>query len=124
MLIVLIIIFPAITDLSCKKQPKCGCGKDVIFTLNDEAATVYFSTVTKQAYFYPISSTDGSTFYFCNPGEMMSTLSKYKSGDLFLVSGNAYYECTYIMNNGNNGYYLPPVYQVKVTSLKEDLYGK
>jgi hypothetical protein len=123
LLIVLIIIAPVLTDLGCQKQPKCGCGKDVIKTLTEAQVIVYFSEINKTAYFYPLVN-DGSTYYFCNPGEMMSTLTKFKSGDLFLLSGSAFYECTYLMNSGNYGYYIPPTYQVQVTSVKEDLYGK
>jgi hypothetical protein len=124
LLVVLIIITPVLTDLGCRKQAKCGCGKDVIRTLIDFQSVVYFDAVTKSATFIPLIN-DGSRYIFCNPGEMMSTLSKFKSGDYFLVSGKVYWECTYLMNSSNYSYgYLPPTYQVQVTSVTEDLYGK
>ena len=123
LLVILIVITPVMIDLGCKKQPKCGCGKDVILTLTDAQSIIYYSADNKSAYFYPLIS-DGSTYYFCNPGEMMSTLSKFKNQDLVLISGKAYWDCTYLMNSSSYGYGIPPVYQVQVSSIKEDLYGK
>jgi hypothetical protein len=122
-LIVFIILTPLIADLGCKKQPKCGCGKDVIMTLVDGAALVYYTESAKTAYFYSVTST-GSTYYFCNPGKWMDLLKTYASGQKLLVSGLVYYECSYLMNAGNYGYYMPPVYQVEVTDIKPDNYGK
>ena len=122
-IIVLIIIAPLIADLGCKKQPKCGCGKDVIFELTDGAANVYFSESSRTAYFYSATSS-GSTYYFCNPGNWLDILKKFTSGQELLVSGKVYYECNYLMNAGNYGYYVPPVYQVDVTGIKENNYGK
>jgi hypothetical protein len=122
-IIVLIIIAPLIADLGCKKQPKCGCGKDVIFELTDGAANVYYSESSRTAYFYSATSS-GSTYYFCNPGKWIDTLKTFTSGQELLVSGKAYYECNYLMNSGNYGYYIPPVYQVEVTDIKENNYGK
>lgn len=122
-IIVLIIIAPLITDLGCKKQPKCGCGKDVIFELTGGAANVYYSIDSRSAYFYSAMSS-GSTYYFCNPGKWIDTLKTFTSGQELLVSGKVYYECNYLMNAGNYGYYIPPVYQVDVTDIKENNYGK
>lgn len=126
-ILILIILTPLFADLGCKKQPKCGCGKDVIQTLTDGQVYVYYSETSRSAYFYPIIST-GSTYYFCNPGKWIDTLNTFTknvNGQLMLlVSGKVYYECTYLMNSGNYGYYIPPVYQVDVTAIREDNYGK
>jgi hypothetical protein len=122
-IIVFIIIAPLFADLACKKQPKCGCGKDVIFELTDGAANFYYMAESKSVYFYSVMST-GSTYYLCNPGKWIDTLATYPQGQMLLVSGKAYYECNYLMNSGNYGYYMPPVYQVEVTAIKEDNYGK
>jgi hypothetical protein len=124
--IVLIILTPLVTDMGCKKQKRCGCGKDVIQEITDGFVYVYYDTSTKSAYFYP-ESLDGSTYWFCNPGKWIDTLIKYTSGTSgkeMLVSGKAYYECNYLMNAGNYGYYVPPVYQVDVTDVKKNNYGK
>lgn len=122
-LIILIIIAPLITDMGCKKQPKCGCGKDVLFELSDNSVYVYYSPTTTSAQFVSVNSS-GSSYYFCNPGDWYDKLKTYPQGQLLLVSGKVYYECNYLMNSGNSGYYQPPVYQVEVTNLKEDNYGK
>jgi hypothetical protein len=123
LIIILIILTPLAINFGCKKQKKCGCGKDVLFTIDAGQAYVYYDEATSSAYFFPYVTT-GSTYYFCNPGAMMSTLKKHTSGQLLLVSGKVYYECNYYMNAGNYGYYVPPVYQVDVTEIREDSYGK
>jgi hypothetical protein len=127
--IVIIIIAPLFADLGCKKQPKCGCGKDVIFTIpptdGNQPYTVYiyYSETSSTLQFVPVNSS-GASYFFCNPGEWLDTIKKYPSGHKWLISGDAFYECSYLMNSGNSGYYTPPVYQVEVTDLKEDNYGK
>lgn len=121
--LVLIILTPFFIDLGCKKQIKCGCGKDVIKDIVDGSAYVYYDTIARSAFFYP-ETLDGSTFYFCNPGRWLDTLKKYTSGQLLLVSGKASYECNYLMNAGNYGYYVPPTYQTTVTDIKKNNYAK
>lgn len=123
LLLVLIFLIPAITDQGCKKQPKCGCGKDVIGTLEYSQVYISYDTTSKSALFYPVLST-GATYYFCNPGRWIDTLKTMNTKQTLLLSGKIYYECQYLMNSGNYGYYTPPVYQVDVTAIKEDNYGK
>jgi hypothetical protein len=122
--VVLILITPLFTDLACRKQIKCGCGEDVIFTLTKQSVYVYFNLNNKSAYFadpYDLYS----SYSFCNPEDMMSTLSKFKSGDQLLLSGDVFYECNYLLNAGNNPYYAQyKVYMVQVTEVEEDLYRK
>jgi hypothetical protein len=118
-----IILVPLFFDLGCKKQPKCGCGKDMIFEITDGQASVYYMESSKTAYFYSASSS-GSTYYFCNPGQWIDSLKKFPQGKILLLTGKAYYDCTYLMNSGNYGYYIPPTYQVEVSSLREDKYSK
>jgi hypothetical protein len=69
----------------------------------------------------------GSSYYFCNPGKWIDSLKLYTNntqGAVLLVTGKCYYECNYLMNSGNMGYYTPPVYQVDVTNIKKDNYSK
>jgi hypothetical protein len=122
-LIFLIIIAPLILDMGCKKQKRCGCGKDVIFEITDGPASVSYIESSKTAYFYASNSV-GSIYYFCNPGKWIDFLKTYPQGQTLLVTGKVYYECQYLMNSGNYGYYIPPTYQVDVTGLKEDNYSK
>jgi hypothetical protein len=123
LIIVLIILAPLVTDQGCKKQPKCGCGKDVIFTLTDTQVLITYDESSKSAGFTPLVSS-GETFYFCNPGKWIDLLKTMNTNQYLLLSGQAYYECSYIMNSGNYGYQMQPVYQVNVTSIKKDSYGK
>jgi hypothetical protein len=122
-ILVLIILTPLFSDLGCKKQPKCGCGKDELYKITEGPAYVYYIESSKTAYFYSVN-TSGSTYYFCNSADWIDTLKNYTSGQKLLVSGSVYYECNYLMNSGSSGYYQPPVYQVIVTAIKEDNYGK
>jgi hypothetical protein len=119
----LIILAPLILDMGCKKQKRCGCGKDMIFEITDGSATVFYAESSKSAYFYSTNSS-GSTYYFCNPGKWIDSLKVYPQGQTLLITGKVYYECTYLMNSGSYGYYIPPVYQVDVTAIKEDNYSK
>jgi hypothetical protein len=116
----LLLLFPG---QGCKKQPKCGCGKDMIFELKDAQVLVQYFETTSTAIFYPVMST-GSTYYFCNPGQWIDSLKKLNTQEYLLISGKVYYECNYLYNSGNYYYQIPPVYQVDVTDIKEDNYGK
>jgi len=123
-IVVLIIIAPAISYSGCKKQDKCGCGNDVILTLTNAKANVYFNdSGTNISFTRP--EDPYSTYNFCNPGEMFPKLEDYKSGDQLLVSGFAYWECNYVYQSSNYSYgTMYKVYQVQVTDIYLDLYGK
>ncbi|MFN8241038.1 MAG: hypothetical protein U0X39_09835 [Bacteroidales bacterium] len=95
----------------------------MISELTDAQVMVSFSEATNTAIFYPVIST-GATYYFCNPGDWLDSLKKLNTNDYLLVSGKVYYECNYLYNNSNYYYQLPPVYQVEVSGIKEDNYGK
>lgn len=123
-LVVLIIVTPAVTDLGCKKQAKCGCDGDMLFELEREMATVYFTE--SSATFTPMSN-PYSTYSFCNPGEMQSKLKEYTSGDNLLISGKVYWNCNYLYSTSSYGYsyqYLYKYYDIMVTDVTTDLYGK
>jgi hypothetical protein len=124
-LVVIIIILPVFADYSCKKQPKCGCDKDVISTLTREPAYVYFDVEDGTARFTPVLN-PSANYYFCNPSQFMSYLSKFESGQILLISGPVFWECNYLYNSSNYMYYQPSyrVYQINVTAIEEDLYGK
>jgi YHS domain-containing protein len=107
----------------CKKQPKCGCGKDMIFELTDAQVLVQYIPSSSTIVFYP-STGSGSTYYFCNPSQWMDTLKTMNTQEYLLLSGKVYYECNYLMSSGNSYYRMPPVYQVDVTAIKEDNYSK
>jgi hypothetical protein len=126
LLVVFIVLAPLVIDFGCKKQPKCGCGKDMIFSLEDQPSTIFYMVEGSYASFQPDLGVGGATYIFCSPGRWIDTLvlKNYPSGSRLLLTGKAYYDCTYLINSGNYSYQLPPTYQVEVTSLKPDNYGK
>ena len=118
------VIFIAFTSTDCKKQVKCGCGKDVLFTLTNASANVYFNETGTNIYFQLLGDMY-STYYFCNPSEMFPNLADAKSGDILQVSGHAYWDCNYVYQSSNSPYKSAyKVYNVQVTELTLDLYGK
>lgn len=124
LLVVLIIIAPAVSYSGCKKQAKCGCGNDIIRTLEDAPAHVYFDESGANITF-TLASDPYSTFHFCNPSEMFPNLKDYKSGDLLLISGQVFWECNYVYQSSNYSYgSMYAVYMVQVTDVYQDLYGK
>lgn len=118
-----VILIIVLLYYGCKKQPKCGCGKDMIFELTDAQVLVQYIEASSTVVFYP-STGSGSTYYFCNPTEWIDSLKKLNIQEYLLLSGKVYYECNYLMSSGNSYYQMPPVYQVEVSSIKEDNYGK
>jgi hypothetical protein len=122
-LVALVIIIPAFTDSGCRKQAKCGCGKDVLFSLTDQSAYVYWTTSTSITFM--IVGDPYSTYSLCNPSEMYPNLKDAKTGDILLVSGHVYWDCTYVMQSSNSSYQsLYKVYNCQVTDLRLDLFGK
>jgi len=122
-LVALIIVIPVFSYEGCKKQVKCGCGQDVLYDLTNNSAYIYWST-TANIYFQIVGQ-PYSTYYFCNPSEMAQNLVDAKSGDILLVSGKVYWDCNYVYQSSNSSYQsMYKVYQVQVSSLSLDLYGK
>jgi hypothetical protein len=124
--VALIIIAPIVSYTGCKKQAKCGCDGDILFNLTKAPATVYYNETGTSIYFQPLSE-PYSTYNFCNPGEMFPKFADFKSGDVLLVSGSAYWECNYLYQSSNSSYQSQSyykVYMIQVTDVSVDLYGK
>jgi hypothetical protein len=123
-LIAIIIIAPVVSYSGCKKQAKCGCGNDVVRTLENAVANVYFNESGTNISF-TLSGDPYATFNLCNPGEVFPKLADYKSGDRLLISGQAFWECNYVYQSSNYSYSsMYQVYMVQVTDVYLDLYGK
>jgi len=123
-LLIMIITVPVLTDGGCKKQAKCGCDGDMLFELEKEMASVQFTETS--ASFSPLSN-PYATYSFCNPEEMYPKLQEYRSGDNLLVSGKVFWNCNYLYSAGSSGYsyqYLYKYYDIMVTDVTTDLYGK
>jgi len=123
-LVVFIFFAPVISYSGCKKQAKCGCDGDVLFSLTSEPATVYYNETGTNIQFITLADSY-STYYFCNPTEMFPKLTDYKSGDVLQVSGRVYWECNYLYQSSNSSYQTyQKVYQIQVTDVTVNLYGK
>jgi hypothetical protein len=124
-LVILIIVLPAISYSGCKKQKKCGCGKDVLFSFTNEPCYVYFNETGTIITLQTVNDMY-SQYTFCNPVEIFPKLEKYKSGDQLMVSGNVYWDCNYVWQSSNQSYQtsMYKVYNIAVTNVYLDMYGK
>jgi hypothetical protein len=123
-LVILIIIIPVFTNADCKKQPKCGCDGDILFTLTNSQAHVYYNE-TGTSITFQLLSNPYDTYNFCNPSQMFPNLSDTKNGDIVLISGHAYWECNYLYQSSNSSYsQYYKIYMMQVTEVKSNLYGK
>ncbi len=123
-IVIIIITIPAFTDPGCKKQAKCGCDGDILFELDREQVPIYYDE--NSARFSPVNN-PYATYYFCNPGEMYPKLKDYDQGDLVLISGYVYWNCNYLYSTSNYSYsysYLYKAYDIQVTDITVNLYGK
>jgi len=125
-LVIIVVFAPLFTNTDCKKQKRCGCGKDVLSQLINSPSNVYFDSenstiITMQRLVDPYS------FYtFCNPDEIMPKLANFRSGEELMVSGNVYWDCNYVWQASNNPYQssLYQSYTIHVTDIYMNMYGK
>jgi hypothetical protein len=122
-IVALIIIVPVFSYTGCKKQAKCGCGKDVLVSLTSTSCHIYWTDgaiITAMVVGNPYS-----TYIFCNPSEMFPKLVDAKTGDILEVSGHVYWDCNYVYQSSNSAYQSSyKTYDVQVTDLTLNLYGK
>jgi hypothetical protein len=122
-LVALIIVAPSLSYTGCKRQAKCGCGKDVIKTITGASAYVYWNTGATIS--FQLVGDAYSSYTLCNPSEMFKQLTDAKSGDILQVSGHAYWDCNYVQQASNSPYQtMGQVYQFQATDMSIDLYGK
>jgi len=123
-LVAAIIIAPLVSYSGCKKQARCGCDGDVLFSIASKPGTVYFNETGTNMTFTPIDN-QYETYNFCNPSEMFAKMGDYKSGDVLLVTGDAFWECNYLYQTSNYSYgTYYKVYMIQASNVTVDLYGK
>jgi len=123
LLVVLIIVAPVVSYTGCKKQAKCGCEGDILFSLTSTPSTLYWESGS--SIFFYTTNDQFSTYNFCNPGEMFPKLDDSKSGDILLVTGDVFWDCNYLYQSSNYSYQTySKVYVIKVTDVVSNLYGK
>ena len=135
LLVVLIILLPVVSYTGCKKQAKCGCSGDIIYSFTDDIplmidhSAIYYNPTGTTAYFMVSSGYYADTYYFCNSSDMYAAYNSIGSDDQVKLSGDVYWDCSYVSQASSSGsssyessYY--KVYNIKVTKLESSLYGK
>lgn len=122
--LVFVIIAPLFAVHSCKKQEKCGCDGDLLFSIPPilfEYPQIQYTENGGTMWF-----TQGNdTYYFCNPKTMYSTYQGLSPDEQILVSGDVYWDCNYVSSAGQSYYsYYYKSYNINVTEMKSYLYGK
>lgn len=122
-LVGLIILTPVFFLDSCDKQEKCGCDGDVLYSINYELS---YSDLFVGSEGSTMSFMIGwDTYSFCNPVEMYEKYQKISSKDQIRISGDLYWDCSYVTQASQSSYYsYYKYYNIKVTELKSILYGK
>ena len=123
-----VILLPLFSFDGCKKQAKCGCGKDILFTITDKImdySTISYSSNGAAAQYMEFNGVSYNYYHFCNPGEMHEKYLSLSGQNQIKISGDVFWDCTYMMNSSNSSYYsYYKIYNIQVTDLKSSLYGK
>ena len=126
--VVAIILLPVFFFQGCKKQVKCGCGKDILFSIDNELmaySSISYSSNGQTASFSIYNGIYYDTYIFCNPEKMYPTYTDLTGEEQVLISGDVYWDCTYMMNSSNSYYYsYYKIYNIEITGMKSYLYGK
>lgn len=123
-LVVIIILVPVFFFDSCDKQEKCGCDGDKLFSITNKLldySELYVSSNGATMQF----SEGYDTYIFCNPTTMYETYKDLSADEQILLSGDCYWDCSYVSSAGQSSYYYYyKYYNINVTQLKSYLYGK
>jgi hypothetical protein len=134
LLVVFIILLPVVSYTGCKKQAKCGCSGDILYSITDQIfdhSSIIYNATGTNAYFFVYSGLGAyyDTYYFCNPSEMFATYNSINSNDQVKLSGDLYWDCSYVSQASQSSSYsyqqsYYKVYNIKVTKIESSLYGK
>ena len=126
--VVAIILLPVFFFQGCKKQVKCGCGKDILFSIDNELmaySSISYSSNGQTASFSIYNGIYYDTYIFCNPEEMYPTYTDLTGEEQVLISGDVFWDCSYMMNSSNSySYSYYKIYNIEITGMKSYLYGK
>ena len=124
-LLIVILFAPLFINTDCKKQKRCGCRGDVLYTYSGKPSYVYLENESFTIWMKTVDNYY-NTYTFCNPDEIMQQLEIFKYGEELSVSGNVYWDCNYVMQASNYTYQstLYQAYQIYVTDIYKDMYGK
>lgn len=123
-LVALIILIPVFFTNGCKKQEKCGCDGDKLFSITD--VLFDYSEIYESGNGGTIQFSQGyDTYYFCNPQSMYPTYQGLNPDEQILLSGDIYWDCNYVSMAGQSYYsYYMKSYNIYVTKMASYLYGK
>jgi hypothetical protein len=125
-LLIVVLFAPLFTNTDCKKQKKCGCGKDVLNEFSGPGH-VFFTDENPTIAMQPVGNYI-DTYSFCNPDEVRqkSEFANIKYGEEVMVFGHVYWDCNFVMQSSNSyqygSYYR--AYNIYVTDIYMDMYGK
>jgi len=121
--IALIILIPAVSYSGCKKQPKCGCEGDMLFSIDQlfDYSTIQYYDSTSARFNIGYDS-----YIFCNPSAMYNAYKDLEGQNQIILTGDVYWNCSYLMNSsGSSSYYsYYKIYDINVTGMTSHLYGK
>ena len=123
-LVVIIILTPVFFLDSCDKQEKCGCDGDILFSITNQLFD--YSQIYVSANGGTMQFTEGyDTYSFCNPTSMYTIYQGLDADEQILLSGDVYWDCSYVSSAGQSSYYYYyKYYNINVTQFKSYLYGK
>lgn len=122
--VALIIIAPLFSFNSCDKQEKCGCDGDKLFSIENKLLNYNELYVSGNG--STIQFSEGyATYIFCNPATMYTQYQELDPDEQLLISGDCYWDCSYVSSAGQSSYYYYyKYYNINVTKLESYLYGK
>jgi hypothetical protein len=123
-LVAIIILTPVFFLDSCDKQEKCGCDGDILFSITNQLFD--YSEIYVSANGGTMQFTEGyDTYSFCNPTSMYTIYQGLDADEQILLSGDVYWDCSYVSSAGQSSYYYYyKYYNINVTQFKSYLYGK
>ena len=129
LLVIIVLFAPLFVNTDCKKQKRCGCRGDALYDYESRFEDqVHFSDESSMILMYNLTIYNTYDSYtFCNPDEIRPKLENYKSGDVLVVKGKIFWDCNYVIQVSNNpytSYNYGRAYNIYVTDIYMDLYGK
>jgi hypothetical protein len=127
LLVVLIMLLPVGSYTGCKKQPKCGCNGDLLYSISQvfDHSSIVYNTEGTNAYFIVYSGLGVyyDTYTFCNPSAMFEKYNSISSDKQVQLSGKIYWDCSFVSqassSSSSSSYYYSyyKIYNIVVDTL-------
>ena len=123
----IVLLTPLFTNTDCKKQKKCGCSGDVLYSYTGVEYYVYFGEESPVISMIQVGNSF-DTYTVCNTDEIKPKLTNFKSGVVLKVAGDIFWDCNYVMQSGNSYSYsyssMYRAFNIRVNDIYMDMYGK